>query len=37
MIVADLKDHVLLEDEQIQAIFDGAAPQYENLLERQHA
>jgi glutamate synthase (NADPH/NADH) large chain len=33
MIVADLKDHVLLEDEQIQAIFDGAAPQYENLLE----
>jgi glutamate synthase domain-containing protein 2/glutamate synthase domain-containing protein 1/glutamate synthase domain-containing protein 3 len=33
MIVADLKDHVLLEDEQIQAIFDGAAPQYEDLLE----
>ena len=25
MIVADLADHVLLEDEQIQAIFDGAA------------
>ncbi len=35
MIVADLKDHVLLEDEQIQAIFDGAAPQYENLLENR--
>jgi glutamate synthase (ferredoxin) len=33
MIVADLNDHVLLEDEQIQAIFDEAAPQYENLLE----
>ncbi len=33
MIVADLKDHVLLEDEQIQAIFDRAAPQYEDLLE----
>jgi glutamate synthase (NADPH/NADH) large chain len=33
MIVADLEDHVLLEDEQIQAIFDEAAPQYENLLE----
>jgi glutamate synthase domain-containing protein 2/glutamate synthase domain-containing protein 1/glutamate synthase domain-containing protein 3 len=33
MIVADLKDHVLLEDEQIQAIFDAAAPQYEDLLE----
>ncbi len=33
MIVADLKDRVLLEDEQIQAIFDEAAPQYENLLE----
>lgn len=33
MIVADLKDHVLLEDEQVQAIFDRAAPQYENLLE----
>ncbi|MGH9583141.1 MAG: glutamate synthase central domain-containing protein, partial [Bryobacteraceae bacterium] len=33
MIVADLKDHVLLEDEQIQEIFDNAAPQYENLLE----
>ncbi|HEV2462972.1 MAG TPA: glutamate synthase large subunit [Acidobacteriaceae bacterium] len=33
MIVADLKDHVLLEDEQIQAIFDNAAPQYENLIE----
>ncbi len=33
MIVVDLKDHVLLEDEQIQAIFDGAAPQYEDLLE----
>ena len=33
MIVADLADHVLLEDEQIQAIFDGAAPEYEKLLE----
>jgi glutamate synthase domain-containing protein 2/glutamate synthase domain-containing protein 1/glutamate synthase domain-containing protein 3 len=33
MIVADLKDKVLLEDEQIQAIFDGAAPDYEKLLE----
>lgn len=33
MIVADLKAHVLLEDEQIQALFDDAAPQYENLLE----
>ncbi|MGB7189503.1 MAG: glutamate synthase-related protein, partial [Acidobacteriaceae bacterium] len=33
MIVADLKNHVLLEDEQIQAVFDGADPLYENLLE----
>src|SRR6201988_5326250 len=33
MIVADLEAHELLEDEQIQAIFDGAAPHYENLLE----
>jgi glutamate synthase domain-containing protein 2/glutamate synthase domain-containing protein 1/glutamate synthase domain-containing protein 3 len=33
MIVVDLDDHKLLEDEQIQAIFDGAAPQYESLLE----
>ncbi|MGH9585306.1 MAG: glutamate synthase central domain-containing protein, partial [Acidobacteriaceae bacterium] len=33
MIVADLKNHVLLEDEQIQAVFDEAAPQYENLIE----
>ncbi|HEX5236735.1 MAG TPA: glutamate synthase large subunit [Silvibacterium sp.] len=33
MIVADLEDKVLLEDEQIQAIFAAAAPQYENLLE----
>ncbi|MBV8630273.1 MAG: glutamate synthase large subunit, partial [Silvibacterium sp.] len=33
MIVADLDDHVLLEDKEIQTIFDGAAPEYENLLE----
>jgi glutamate synthase domain-containing protein 2/glutamate synthase domain-containing protein 1/glutamate synthase domain-containing protein 3 len=33
MLVVDLADHVLLEDEQIQAIFDGAAPEYEALLE----
>jgi glutamate synthase domain-containing protein 2/glutamate synthase domain-containing protein 1/glutamate synthase domain-containing protein 3 len=33
MIVADLDDHVLLEDKEIQSIFDGAAPEYENLLE----
>ena len=33
MLVADLKDHVLLEDEQVQELFDRAAPQYENLLE----
>jgi len=33
MIVADLEKHVLLEDEQIQAIFDEAAPEYENLIE----
>ncbi|HZD49816.1 MAG TPA: glutamate synthase large subunit, partial [Silvibacterium sp.] len=33
MIVADLDDHVLLEDEEIQAIFDQAAPEYEKLLE----
>src|SRR6185312_6724168 len=33
MIVADLKNHVLLEDEQIQVVFDEAAPQYENLIE----
>ncbi|HEU4982144.1 MAG TPA: glutamate synthase large subunit [Acidobacteriaceae bacterium] len=35
MIVADLKNHVLLEDEQIQAVFDEAAPQYENLIENR--
>jgi glutamate synthase domain-containing protein 2/glutamate synthase domain-containing protein 1/glutamate synthase domain-containing protein 3 len=34
MLVVDLKDHLLLEDEQIQAIFDGAAPEYESLLEK---
>src|SRR5277367_5696958 len=33
MIVADLDEHVLLEDEQIQAIFDAAAPEYVKLLE----
>jgi glutamate synthase domain-containing protein 2/glutamate synthase domain-containing protein 1/glutamate synthase domain-containing protein 3 len=33
MIVADLDDHVLLEDKEIQAIFDAAAPDYEKLLE----
>ena len=33
MIVADLDDHVLLEDKEIQAIFDAAAPDYEELLE----
>jgi glutamate synthase domain-containing protein 2/glutamate synthase domain-containing protein 1/glutamate synthase domain-containing protein 3 len=33
MIVADLTDHVLLEDNEIQAIFDAAAPEYEKLLE----
>jgi len=33
MIVADLDDHLLLEDKEIQAIFDGAAPDYEKLLE----
>jgi glutamate synthase domain-containing protein 2/glutamate synthase domain-containing protein 1/glutamate synthase domain-containing protein 3 len=33
MVVADLENHVLLEDEQIQALFEAAAPQYENLLE----
>ena len=33
MLVVDLADHVLLEDEQIQAIFDRAAPEYEKLLE----
>jgi glutamate synthase domain-containing protein 2/glutamate synthase domain-containing protein 1/glutamate synthase domain-containing protein 3 len=34
MIVADLDDHVLLEDKEIQAIFDAAAPDYEKLLEQ---
>src|ERR1700723_2813900 len=33
MLVADLDEHKLYEDEQIQAIFDGAAPEYERLLE----
>ncbi len=33
MLVVDLADHILLEDEQLQAIFDGAAPEYEKLLE----
>ena len=33
MIVVDLEKHVVLEDEQIQAVFDEAAPQYEDLLE----
>ena len=33
MLVVDLDEHKLLEDEQIQAIFDSAAPQYESLLE----
>ena len=33
MIVADLDEHVLLEDKEIQAIFDSAAPEYQSLLE----
>ncbi len=33
MLVVDLDEHKLYEDEQIQEIFDSAAPEYENLLE----
>jgi glutamate synthase (NADPH/NADH) large chain len=33
MLVCDLEEHKLYEDEQIQAIFDSAAPEYESLLE----
>ncbi|WP_446743192.1 glutamate synthase large subunit [Silvibacterium acidisoli] len=35
MLVVDLKDHVLLEDEQIMEIFDGAAKEYESLIENR--
>jgi glutamate synthase (NADPH/NADH) large chain len=33
MLVVDLEEHKLYEDEQIQALFDSAAPEYESLLE----
>ena len=33
MLVCDLDEHKLYEDEQIQAIFDSAAPEYQSLLE----
>ncbi|MFT4114741.1 glutamate synthase central domain-containing protein, partial [Silvibacterium sp.] len=33
MLVVDLKDKKLYEDEELQTIFDGAAPEYESLLE----
>jgi glutamate synthase domain-containing protein 2/glutamate synthase domain-containing protein 1/glutamate synthase domain-containing protein 3 len=33
MIVADLDDHLLLEDKELQTVFDTAAPEYEKLLE----
>jgi glutamate synthase domain-containing protein 2/glutamate synthase domain-containing protein 1/glutamate synthase domain-containing protein 3 len=33
MLVCDLEEHKLYEDEQIQAIFDSAAPEYQSLLE----
>jgi glutamate synthase (NADPH/NADH) large chain len=33
MLLADLVRHALYEDEQVQALFDGVAPLYEELLE----
>ncbi|GGG90773.1 glutamate synthase large subunit [Silvibacterium dinghuense] len=33
MLVVDLKDKKLYEDEELQTVFDGAAPEYESLLE----
>ena len=33
MLLADLENHVFYEDEELQALFDRSAPEYEALLE----
>ena len=33
MMLADLENHVFYEDEELQALFDRSAPEYEELLE----
>jgi glutamate synthase (NADPH/NADH) large chain len=33
MMLADLENHIFYEDEELQALFDRSAPEYEKLLE----